>query len=621
MVPSIRAAALMICLVCSPLVLRTNSWGASTADGLAPVGLAAGAAEAQSDEIHRVAAAGDLATLKALLDADPKRAESRNIKGQTPLHVAAQAKRPEAVALLLAQGADVRAIDAEKYTPLHRAALVGDAESCRRLIEAGADVKSVEAMGRTPLMLACGFGDGLPAVKQLIAAGSDVNYAVPGSNNVLLAALYFGRPEVIDFLVESGARLAGDRRSIMTGLAIAARNGRQEVFRMAADMAAAAGVQVEKAVSLLDVASGGSVETGRFLLDKGVDVNGKNVYAWTALHAAAARGHAEFASLLLDRGARIDEPDRMGRTAWHLAREGKHAAVADMLRDRGASTAEPKFPELRGPWLGQPDPGAAPAMFAPGIVSGYDFESEHSPVAFTPDGNEAYWTKKFRGPILVSRRVNGIWTAPCPAPFNSSWGDGEPFVAPDGKRLYFLSFRPLQPGGRSDKENIWFVEREGDGWGAPRPEAASVNAYDQHWLFSVAADGTLWFSAPGADGKGGRDIYRAAMADGLRQAPRNAGPVINTAGDEHMPFIAPDGSYLIFSRRGEPGDGGQFRFRISYRDGDGWTKPVGLGEAIDSVVMALCPLVTPDGTYMFFLGQGDVFWVRADFIEALRPKR
>jgi len=614
MTPATRAAVLVICLACPTLVLPPGSSGLSPADAGAAY---AAAAEVQADGIHAAAAAGDLAKLKALLAADPKLTGSLNTKGQTPLHVAAQAKQPEAVALLLAAGADIRAVDAEKYTPLQRAAFVGDAESCRRLREAGADVKAVEVMGRTPLMRACGFGDGLPAVKQLVAGGSDVNYALPSGDNVLLATLYFGRPEVIDFLIESGARLPGDRRSIMTALTVSARNGRQRVFRMAADMAAAAGIQVEKAVSLQDAASGGAVETGRFLLDKGADVNAKNVYAWTALHAAAAQGRTEFASLLLDRGARIDEPDRMGRTAWHLAREGRHAAAADMLRGRGASTEEPKFPELRGPWLGQPDPGATPAMFAPGIVSGYDFNSEHSPVAFTPDGNEAYWTKKFRGPILFSRRVNGLWTPPQPAPFLSPWGDGEPFSSPAGKRLYFLSFRPLQPGGKGDKENVWDVEREGDGWGAPKPEAASVNAYDHHWLFSVAADGTLWVSAPGADGKGGRDIYCAALVDGLRQAPRNAGPVINTAADEHMPFIAPDGSYLIFSRRGEPGDGGQFRFRICYRDGDGWTAPAGLGEAIDKVAMALCPMITPDGKYMFFLGQGDIFWVRADF---LRPR-
>ena len=89
-----------------------------------------------------------------------------------------------------------------------------------------------------------------------------------------------------------------------------------------------------------------------------------------------------------------------------------------------------------------------------------------------------------------------------------------------------------------------------------------------------------------------------------------------------MPYIARDGSYLIFTSAGHPAAKGQLHFFISYRDGEGnWTTPVSLGEKIHRVGMGLCPLITPDGKYMFMLGQGDICWVRADFIEALRPKK
>jgi len=107
----------------------------------------------------------------------------------------------------------------------------------------------------------------------------------------------------------------------------------------------------------------------------------------------------------------------------------------------------------------------------------------------------------------------------------------------------------------------------------------------------------------------------------VHQEPQNLGPVINSAANDHTPFIAPDGSYLLFATQGRPDAPGSFRLCISFRDGDGWTAPVGLGEKIDRVQMSLDPMVTPDGQFMFFLGQGDIFWVRAGFIEALRPKR
>jgi ankyrin repeat protein len=577
-----------------------------------------GSGDQAESAIHAAARAGDLAKLKSLLAADPALLGSRDLKGMTALHIAGLEKRSKAVALLLAAGADVKAVDADKYTPLHRAAFAGDAESCRLLLEAGADPKAVEAMGRTPLMLACGFGKNLEAVKRLVAGGSDVNYTDPGGDNVLLGAMMFGQPEIVDFLLQSGARLAGDGRSIWMGLMVSTRFGHEAVFRLALQAAESKGMTLNRIVSLQDAAGGGSAAIGEALLARGFEVDKKNVFGGTALHAAAEQGRTAFVAFLLGRGAKIDEPDRMGRTAWHLARDNKQAETADLLKARGASAAEPKFPELRGDWLGQPEPEDTPALFAPGIVSRDGADSEHSPVAFSPDLNEAYWTKKFRGPLVFSKRVNGLWTPPAPVAFMSPWGDGEPFITPDGKRLYFLSFRPLAPGGRTDKENVWYVEREGDGWGEPKPEAPSVNAYDHHWLFSAAADGTLYFSSAAEGGRGGRDIYFAKMIDGVRQTPQNAGPVINTAGDEHMPFIAPDGSYLIFVVRESQS---QFHFKISYRDGDAWTAPAGLGEKIAAIQQGLCPLVTPGGKFMFMLGQGNIYWVRADFIDALRPKK
>ena len=355
MIPSRRIA--VVCLL--TFVLTAAALPAET-------GRPQGGAAAQAESaIHAAARAGDLAKLKSLLAADAGLVGSRDLKGMTPLHIAAQEKHPEAVGLLLAAGADVKAVDADKYTPLHRAAFAGDAESCRLLLEAGADPKAVEAMGRTPLMLACGFGKNLEAVKRLVAGGSDLNYTDPGGDNVLLGAMMFGQPEIVDFLLQSGAKLAGDGRSIWMGLMVSTRFGHETVFRQALQAAERNGMTLSRIVSLHDAAGGGSVPIGEILLAKGFEVDKKNAYGGTAMQAAAEGGRTAFVAFLLERGAKIDERDRMGRTAWHLARENKHAETADLLKARGASTAEPEFPELRGDWLGQPEPDDTPGPFRP----------------------------------------------------------------------------------------------------------------------------------------------------------------------------------------------------------------------------------------------------------------
>ena len=121
--------------------------------------------------------------------------------------------------------------------------------------------------------------------------------------------------------------------------------------------------------------------------------------------------------------------------------------------------------------------------------------------------------------MLAERRVSRV-TAPRPAPFNSRWGDGEPNFSPDGKRLHFLSVRPLEPGGREDKENIWYVERAGAGWSAAKPVSGVVNAFDHHWLFSVASDGPLYLSSVREGGIGGREVYVSRCVGGIHRRPR-----------------------------------------------------------------------------------------------------
>ena len=79
------------------------------------------------------------------------------------------------------------------------------------------------------------------------------------------------------------------------------------------------------------------------------------------------------------------------------------------------------------------------------------------------------------------------------------------------------------------------------------------------------------------------------------------------APDAGFPFVAPDGSYLLFVR-------GMQDVHVSFRDASGqWGPPVALGAGYNGIL----PMVSPDGKYLFL---GNVFWVSAGFIEELRPK-
>jgi len=108
------------------------------------------------------------------------------------------------------------------------------------------------------------------------------------------------------------------------------------------------------------------------------------------------------------------------------------------------------------------------------------------------------------------------------------------------------------------------------------------------------------------------DILYSKFEHGRYSTPVNLGPAINTREVEVCPFIAPDESYLIFSRASGPEPG----YFIAYRLKDGaWSQPIGLKHLRGGPTS----FVSPDGKYVFF-GYQNGFWAPATVIEELRPK-
>jgi len=575
-----------------------------------------------ADAIHDAAKAGDLEKLKTLLEKDPALVNSLDSDRNTPLLCAIDAGKLEAAEFLINSGANVNAVNYNKESPLHIAAKKGNGEGVKLLLQHDAYPNLREQRDRTPLFMAVNMGRNLEAIELLIEAGSAINDTNSRGENLFVTSLYYPVREIVDLLIDRGAVLPDDEDILRRVLYVTTANGLDRIFQMAVEKCEKQNIDWWQGVSMHAGARGGSTVITESLIAKGISIKEKNRYGIEPLHIAAENGRTELVELFLSKGAEIDSPSLTGKTALHFAQENGHQDLAALLIRKGASQAAPKFPVLKGDYLGQEKPEGTPQMFAPGIVSGHHFNSEHSPAVFSPDLKEVYWTKQFRGPILCMKQEKGIWSAPEPAPFCSEYGDGEPIFSPDGQKLYFLSLRPLEPDSPPDKETMWYVERIPSGWSEPKPVSPLINAHTLHWLFSVSDNGTIYFSSIKDGGFGLRDIYSSRLVNGAYEEPNNLGAVINGPGIDHTPFIAPDESYLIYVSAENSAAPGRSRFVISYRGEDGsWNKPVDLGDSISSLGGGLCPAVTPDGKYMFFIGNGDIYWVSAGFIEELRPKK
>ena len=126
-------------------------------------------------DVFEAAAVGDAARLRELLRADPGAVRGFTPDGWTPLHLAAFFGRADAVDVLLAAGADLRAASRnhEGNMPLH-AALAGRGVGriSTMLLAHGADVRALDAGGHTALHHAA-FRDDVGLVNTILARGID----------------------------------------------------------------------------------------------------------------------------------------------------------------------------------------------------------------------------------------------------------------------------------------------------------------------------------------------------------------------------------------------------------------------------------------------------------------
>ncbi len=93
---------------------------------------------------------------------------------------------------------------------------------------------------------------------------------------------------------------------------------------------------------LLVAAKNGKEEEIQFLLDKGADVNYKNIEGCAALHVAAEYGHANVVAKIFQPpcGATVDLKDEVKWTPLHVAASCGHDDVVRILLEKGKATVD-----------------------------------------------------------------------------------------------------------------------------------------------------------------------------------------------------------------------------------------------------------------------------------------
>ena len=243
--------------------------------------------------------------------------------------------------------------------------------------------------------------------------------------------------------------------------------------------------------------------------------------------------------------------------------------------------------------------------FLPEIIS--QFPSVRD-VAVSANGSEIYFSLQgYQGELSTIVRVdynNGKYSKPEAASFSGRYHDLEPFLSPDGLRLYFSSDRPLDNLGSELKDyDIWYVERKnlGDKWSNAINVGAPINTKDNEFYPSITTSNNLYFTCDGMMSKGKDDIFMSEYKNGKYDMPVSLSDSINSIGYEFNAYVSPDESFMLYTCYNREGGLGSGDLYISFKNSNHqWTKSQNLGKQINSAFMDYCPFVDIKNGLLYF---------------------
>ena len=162
------------------------------------------------------------------------------------------------------------------------------------------------------------------------------------------------------------------------------------------------------------------------------------------------------------------------------------------------------------------------------------------------------------------QKTKGKWDVTRDLAINSAdYSNAHPFISPDGKRLYFSSNRPGGYGG----SDIFYCEiRSRGGLSYPINAGPVVNTEGNEMYPFVDKHGQLYFASDGHPGYGQLDIFKSINNHlGIPESVINLGQPINSKKDDFAYFQV-DGQYQgFFSSNRAGGAGSDDLYSFAYR--------------------------------------------------------
>ncbi|NER18927.1 TolB-like translocation protein [Spongiivirga citrea] len=217
---------------------------------------------------------------------------------------------------------------------------------------------------------------------------------------------------------------------------------------------------------------------------------------------------------------------------------------------------------------------------------------------FSPDLEAYYYTlsdTKFEQfDIYTIKKLNGSWTKPQKAFFNSQYNEHGMSFSPDGNSIYFSSTRPTNIEGITETWHIWKSNKVNGEW--KEPTFVDIPNLRKKLVShpTITNSGTLYFHMSNLD-YSEMDIYHSKQVNGMFQDAEKSSIWMNSQTGKCTPYVSPQEDYLIFASIGK-----QLDLMVSYNDGNGgWINTKKLNNKINNTGQGN-PYVTNDNKFLFY---------------------
>ncbi len=315
--------------------------------------------------------------------------------------------------------------------------------------------------------------------------------------------------------------------------------------------------------------------------------------------------------------------------------------------------------------INQLDPPQTAEVFEPNAISKFDrwsftptFSKDMQTLVFTAWDNPNLSNPNNIQKLYKSKKIDGKWTEPSEIEETKGFRVDWAHFSPDGK-YFLLSYTKPHKGHYNfpakegfDDFDIWIAPTNESGeidWknfkpikGADinrqkTPENKSIGYVHNETAPRMDLNGNLYFWTERLDDGGGRrDIYSASVKD-LSKLEWNEAKLlptpINSRFNESGAAISPNGNWMIFASERKGGLGGSDLYFSKKINNEEWSKPINLGEKVNTSKDEGAPHITPDGKSLFFTsnrpvkgksaikdGEGGetlwvIYWVSIDALE------